>query len=109
MGPAIAGFICFLVDSVFLLLWLAIIVSAVMSWLFAFDVINYRDPETKGTVLHHSLAGWHRHHPDHRPADHLGHPLLHPAGQLPGPVSAAGRLLMHPGHAQVLSPSGPSA
>ncbi len=43
MGPAIAGFICFLVDSVFLLLWLAIIVSAVMSWLFAFDVINYRN------------------------------------------------------------------
>ena len=43
MGLAIAEFICFLVESIFSLLWLAIIISAVMSWLFAFDVINYRN------------------------------------------------------------------
>lgn len=43
MGGGIAGFICFVVDSLLMLLWLAIIISAVMSWLFAFDVINYRN------------------------------------------------------------------
>lgn len=43
IGGGIAGFIYFLVDQLFFLLWLAIIVSAVLSWLFAFDVINYRN------------------------------------------------------------------
>ncbi len=43
IGGGIAGFIYFLVDQLFFLLWLAIILSAVLSWLFAFDVINHRN------------------------------------------------------------------
>jgi len=43
IGGGIAGFIYFIVDQLFFLLWLAIIVSAILSWLFAFDVINYRN------------------------------------------------------------------
>jgi YggT family protein len=43
MGDGIAGFICFLVETAFRFLWLAIIASVIMSWLFAFDVINYRN------------------------------------------------------------------
>lgn len=43
IGEGLAGFICFLVGSVFRLLWLAIIINAILSWLFAFDVINYRN------------------------------------------------------------------
>ena len=39
----IAEFICFLVATAFQLLWLAIIASVIISWLFAFDVINYRN------------------------------------------------------------------
>jgi YggT family protein len=42
-GSGIAGFICFIVDSLFRLLSLAIIIQAILSWLFAFDVINYRN------------------------------------------------------------------
>ena len=38
-----AGFICFIVGAVLTLLFWAIIISAIMSWLFAFDVINYRN------------------------------------------------------------------
>ena len=37
-------FLFFIVDSLLGLLVLAIIVSAVMSWLVAFDVINLRNP-----------------------------------------------------------------
>ena len=37
-------FLFFIVDSLLNLLVLAIIVSAVMSWLVAFDVINLRNP-----------------------------------------------------------------
>lgn len=43
IGGGIAGFICFLIGALLQLLWLAIIVQAVLSWLFAFDVINYRN------------------------------------------------------------------
>lgn len=43
IGTGIAGFICFIVGSLFQLLWLAIVVSAILSWLFAFDIINYRN------------------------------------------------------------------
>ncbi|CAN5427806.1 YggT family protein [soil metagenome] len=43
IGGGIAGFICFIIGSLFQLLWLAIIVNAILSWLFAFDVINYRN------------------------------------------------------------------
>ena len=43
IGGGIAGFICFIVGSLFQLLWLAIVISAILSWLFAFDVINYRN------------------------------------------------------------------
>lgn len=39
----IAGFICFILGGLIQLLVLAIIVQAVMSWLFAFDVVNYRN------------------------------------------------------------------
>lgn len=40
---AIIGFIFFIFDALLGLLALAIIVSAVLSWLFAFDVINHRN------------------------------------------------------------------
>lgn len=40
---AIIGFIFFVIDALLGLLVLAIIVSAVLSWLFAFDVINHRN------------------------------------------------------------------
>lgn len=40
---AIIGFLFFVLGALFALLRLAIIVSAVLSWLFAFDVINYRN------------------------------------------------------------------
>lgn len=43
IGDGIAGFICFIIGSLFRLLWLAIIIQAILSWLFAFDVINYRN------------------------------------------------------------------
>ena len=43
IGGGIAGFICFLADSALMLLWLAIIASAILSWLFAFDVVNWRN------------------------------------------------------------------
>jgi YggT family protein len=42
MGPLI-HFIYFVIDSLLGLLGLAIIVSAVLSWLVAFDVINLRN------------------------------------------------------------------
>ena len=40
---AIIGFIFFVIDALLGLLVLAIIVSAILSWLFAFDVINHRN------------------------------------------------------------------
>ncbi len=40
---AIIGFVFFILGSLFGLLRLAIIISAVLSWLFAFDVINHRN------------------------------------------------------------------
>ncbi len=40
---AIIGFVFFILGSLFGLLRLAIIVSAILSWLFAFDVINHRN------------------------------------------------------------------
>ena len=40
---AIIGFIFFVLHALLNLLRLAIIVSAILSWLFAFDVINYRN------------------------------------------------------------------
>ncbi|MBU1324364.1 MAG: YggT family protein [Alphaproteobacteria bacterium] len=43
MGPAIAGFICFLVATALTFLWWAIVGTVILSWLFAFDVINYRN------------------------------------------------------------------
>ena len=43
IGGGIAGFICFIIGSLFQLLLLAIIVQAVLSWLYAFDIINYRN------------------------------------------------------------------
>ena len=38
-----AGFICFIVGALLTLRFWAIIISAIMIWLFAFDVINYRN------------------------------------------------------------------
>lgn len=43
IGAGIAGFICFVADSLLSLLALAILISAVLSWLVAFDVVNYRN------------------------------------------------------------------
>jgi YggT family protein len=40
---AIIGFIFFVLGALLNLLRLAIIVSAILSWLLAFDVINYRN------------------------------------------------------------------
>ena len=40
---AIIGFIFFVIDALLGLMVLAIIVSAILSWLFAFDVINHRN------------------------------------------------------------------
>lgn len=40
---AIIGFVYFVVDALLGLLILAIVISAVLSWLFAFDVINHRN------------------------------------------------------------------
>ena len=42
-GGSITGFIHFIVDGLLGLLVLAIILNAIMSWLVAFDVINYRN------------------------------------------------------------------
>lgn len=39
----VAGFICFLVSTALSFLWWAIIGTVILSWLFAFDVINYRN------------------------------------------------------------------
>ncbi|MBU4436002.1 MAG: YggT family protein [bacterium] len=41
---AIINFVFFIAASLLSLLWWAIIISAVMSWLVAFDVINLRNP-----------------------------------------------------------------
>ncbi|NBB53470.1 YggT family protein [Rhizobium sp. CRIBSB] len=43
MGLGIAGFICFLINSLLGLLVLALLVNAILSWLLAFDIINYRN------------------------------------------------------------------
>lgn len=40
---AIINFVFFIADNLLWLLWLAVIISAVMSWLFAFEVINRRN------------------------------------------------------------------
>ena len=40
---SVLNFIYFIVDGLLGLLVLAIIVNAIMSWLFAFDVVNYRN------------------------------------------------------------------
>jgi len=40
---AIIGFIFFVLGSLLTLLQWAIIISAILSWLFAFDVINHRN------------------------------------------------------------------
>ena len=37
------GFLFFVANALLTLLWWAIIISAILSWLFAFDVINYRN------------------------------------------------------------------
>ena len=41
---AVANFLYFVVDGLLGLLIIALVVSAVMSWLVAFDVINLRNP-----------------------------------------------------------------
>lgn len=43
LAVGVAQFLYFIVDSILGLLVLAIIVGAILSWLFAFDVINYRN------------------------------------------------------------------
>lgn len=42
-AAAVIGFIFFVANAILTLLVWAIIVSAVLSWLFAFDVINHRN------------------------------------------------------------------
>lgn len=43
LAQGLVGFLFFVLDQALNLLWLAIIASAILSWLFAFDVINYRN------------------------------------------------------------------
>ncbi len=43
LAVGIVGFVFFVLGAVLQLLLLAIIVSAILSWLFAFDVINHRN------------------------------------------------------------------
>lgn len=40
---AIIDFVFFVLGALLQLLWLAIVISAILSWLLAFDVINYRN------------------------------------------------------------------
>ena len=42
-AAAVIGFIFFVANAILTLLVWAIIISAILSWLFAFDVINYRN------------------------------------------------------------------
>jgi YggT family protein len=43
IAVGIVGFVFFLLGALLQLLLIAIIISAVLSWLFAFDVINHRN------------------------------------------------------------------
>lgn len=43
IAASLVGFLFFLIGAVLQLLLIAIIANAIMSWLFAFDVINYRN------------------------------------------------------------------
>lgn len=43
IGAGIAGFICFVTGALLTVLVWAIIISAVLSWLLAFGVINYHN------------------------------------------------------------------
>ncbi|MDO9589245.1 MAG: YggT family protein [Brevundimonas sp.] len=43
LAVGVVGFVFFVLGAVLQLLLLAIIISAVLSWLFAFDVINHRN------------------------------------------------------------------
>jgi len=47
---AIIQFVFFIASSLLSLLWWAIIISAVLSWLVAFDVINLRNPAASQVV-----------------------------------------------------------
>ena len=43
LAVGIVGFVFFVLGAILQLLLMAIIISAVLSWLFAFDVINHRN------------------------------------------------------------------
>ena len=43
IGAGVIGFIFFVLGALLQLLLFAIIANAILSWLFAFDVINYRN------------------------------------------------------------------
>jgi YggT family protein len=43
LAIGIIGFVFFIMNALLQLLLIAIIVSAILSWLFAFDVINHRN------------------------------------------------------------------
>ncbi len=43
LAIGIIGFVFFIINALLQLLLIAIIISAVLSWLFAFDVINHRN------------------------------------------------------------------
>jgi hypothetical protein len=76
------------------LLWWAIVISAILSWLFAFDVINRRNqfvynaatpgprhrPDPAPFPSDHPDDRRRRHQPDHRPAAAARPEDLHPAG-----------------------------
>jgi YggT family protein len=91
---AIITFVFFIIGGLLSLLWLAIIISAVLSWLFAFEVINPRnravaqisyaldrvtDPILRPFRRIIPSAGRYRHQPDRGPADHHGPEGDHPA------------------------------
>ena len=43
IGAGLAGFICFIINSLLGLMLLVIVINAILSWLIAFDVINTRN------------------------------------------------------------------
>jgi len=43
LGGGLAGFICFIIGSLLSLMILVIVISAILSWLIAFDVVNTRN------------------------------------------------------------------
>ena len=50
---AIIGFVFFIINSLLGLLVLALVITAILSWLVAFDVVNLRNPAVR--QIYHAL------------------------------------------------------